>query len=708
MIFPFSFGRSLLLLGLIASSCTVSCDSTKATATTLKWAIQGLGAAPFLGQHTGVAVADLNNDGALDVLVAAGRHWIDQPYVLMNLGSYDDNREQSSNNVNTKTISKSSASSQPFHQGFPTVLFSAPLPLGDPGGYYQVDVTDRLSPFLVGTSDKNSSISNAHAVLLVGGTCHVTKKPLFPGWNISACTRGQNFPAVVLQVSVAGCSVATPDVPCDLQWKEIWRDPNPQGDRNGGFAQSPYLVNSVLGDGTLVDSVESVSSAAEVSTSGGAPPPAVVLVGQGGVAVYPLVAGDPLSFATTPSFTQPPPEFRDDQVDPRSDLPRYAAWAVATTSFGRKPLPNQRPLLVLGPRSDYNTPPNPIRVLVEELDRWNSSSTKNGDDDAKASIITIFLGGEAYTGNPWYALQPTGLKLADLDGDGIDDLVEANFLYRDQLADGFPVPQRVHLSSSSSSLSASTNSDHRTPWPTTQTLLLLPEGGRTLAVGQIYDDSPWPDLAFATADGQIILFANLGRDNNINGTFLGFDQRDTLHMGQDCPIRDVAIVPGLLTRPLYYGCNESKSNSSPTTSVSIVCAVTCGANPDSFRPNNRQPNSSSVDNHSLLNISGNVIFHGFYHIESGGNFQCASSSSSSSNQNLQGIANEGRNERAHKPYYHALFAVLLLGLLGGSLVMAWKFGSRSASDYYSRVRTRTDDVGVVVEQPRTVDQSENA
>lgn len=49
---------------------------------------------PFYGQHVGVAYADLNGDGVNDILFAAGRHWVDQSYALINLGPvYGDNGE---------------------------------------------------------------------------------------------------------------------------------------------------------------------------------------------------------------------------------------------------------------------------------------------------------------------------------------------------------------------------------------------------------------------------------------------------------------------------------------------------------------------------------------------------------------------------------------------------------------------------------------
>ena len=45
---------------------------------------------PFGGQHSGVAVIDLNNDGYNDLLFSAGRHSLDQSFAMINLGLMED------------------------------------------------------------------------------------------------------------------------------------------------------------------------------------------------------------------------------------------------------------------------------------------------------------------------------------------------------------------------------------------------------------------------------------------------------------------------------------------------------------------------------------------------------------------------------------------------------------------------------------------
>lgn len=175
----------------------------------LEWTSQFL-PSPFQGEHTGVAVYDLNGDGYLDVLYAAGRHGIDQAFALINLG-YNDDR---------------------------TFRFSEPVPIGVPGGYYQIDV----APL--------SSLAEGHvAVLLAGGTCG----------EPTACTPGDVQAATVLDVVVSQCSVDQPEVKCQSSYIAIWTDENPAGDRNGAFSL-PF------GDG-----------------SGDS---AIVLAGKGGLAIF--------------------------------------------------------------------------------------------------------------------------------------------------------------------------------------------------------------------------------------------------------------------------------------------------------------------------------------------------------------------------------------------------------------------------------------
>lgn len=164
-----------------AATALVAIQATISTSA-LEWHSQNLGQ-PYGGQHTGVAVYDLNGDGFLDLLFAAGRHSLDTAFVLINLGRNDTKDD-----------------------GKPEFVFSDPLPL-QYGGFYQVDVATL------------SSLDPGHlAVLLAGGT------GVF------------NTPAVILDVLVSGCSVQYPLRECQLNASVIWTEPDPAGNRDGQFS----------------------------------------------------------------------------------------------------------------------------------------------------------------------------------------------------------------------------------------------------------------------------------------------------------------------------------------------------------------------------------------------------------------------------------------------------------------------------------------
>ena len=80
---------------------------------------------------------------------------------------------------------------------------------------------------------------------------------------------------------------------------------------------------------------------------------------------------------------------------------------------------------------------------------------------------------------------------------------------------------------------------------------------RSIAAGHIYDDPDYPDVALGMADGQVLVFANLGNDEYGNHT--GFQYQQTLDVGLlQCQIRDIKIAS-------LYPCTRS-----------IICAMTCG------------------------------------------------------------------------------------------------------------------------------------
>lgn len=224
------------------------------------------------GEHTGVAVYDLNGDGYDDVLFAAGRHSIDQPYALINLGKYENG----------------------------TIRFSEAIPLGNPGGFYQIDV----SPL--------SSLEAGHvAVLLAGGTCTVAE----------LCQPGSFQPAIVLDVYIQGCSESNPNRQCQSSVTEIWRDAKPAGDRNGAFA--PTLGNGL--------------------------DPAIVLAGNSCVSIFePNTDG---TFPTPPTFLVIPQDKVENQkVD---NIDRAAGLAVGYIG--------DRPGLIVGLRT--SKPPSPLGKL---------------------------------------------------------------------------------------------------------------------------------------------------------------------------------------------------------------------------------------------------------------------------------------------------------------------------------------------------------
>jgi hypothetical protein len=238
-----------------------------------RWKQQSLPTpANSLGEHTGVAVYDLNGDGYDDLLFAAGRHSVDQSYALINLGK----------NVNG------------------TVRFSEAIPLGRPGGFYNVDA----SPL--------SSLEEGHvAVLLAGGTCAVA----------ALCQPGSHQPAIVLDVSIKACSVSTPDRRCKSSVREIWRDADPQGDRNGAFA--PTLGNGL--------------------------DPAIVLAGRSCISIFEptdagaFPAGLPPTFLVTPQA----------KVSNSNNIERAAGLAVGYIG--------DRPGLIAGVRT--SRPPAPLGKL---------------------------------------------------------------------------------------------------------------------------------------------------------------------------------------------------------------------------------------------------------------------------------------------------------------------------------------------------------
>jgi hypothetical protein len=516
---------------------------------------------PFAGQHTGVAVYDLNGDGYLDLLFSSGRHWIDQSYVMMNLGIVD------AVDTDPEDNGSSSRKKKPQQQ----YKFSKEYPIGEPGGYYQVDATT-LS-FMNDARRRNDNNERrtmmkerVHhtAVLLAGSVCTVGGENEFGG-----CEFGSMEPAVLLDVSVHGCSVHQPDVECAVEWNEIWREPNAQGNRNGAFAAS--LGNDV-GD------------------------PAIVLVGTGGISIF-----EP----KTKKYhnkrggkeQQPRYSYYDDKeptlmIAPDDQILAEKDQIARSTGLAVGYLGDYWPGIIVGPRTSRSVYPAPLIAVYKDKTKSNSAvnvnrnsiaindDTDGNDDDddtdddgnrndddssnrGNAAYDWYDFGDARYEGDYRKAPQPSGLVLTDLNGDGYFDIVEASNLNPPDIIDGYGLDQNYYLLDENGYAI-----NNQRP----SRIFTSPKGARSVHAGNIYNDSAFPDLAFGDSDGHVILFANLGNapsmedDNDENGSvhkkkhekFLGFEQRDVFQVSNiGCEVRGIKIA------------------SLSPCSVSILAAVTC-------------------------------------------------------------------------------------------------------------------------------------
>eukprot|EP00977_Amphora_coffeiformis_P004241 scaffold896_cov172-Amphora_coffeaeformis.AAC.8 len=387
---------------------------------------------PYEGQYTSLASADLNSDGYPDLLISAGKHWVDQPYVLMNLGN-DDNSGG--------------------------VRWSDPLPIGPPAGYYAVEA-GRFS-FLP---------ADAWGVLLAGGDC---KYPV-PN-QFGSCVPGTTSPALLLKVSVQGCLAGTTG-PCNLEWDIVWQDMTHRGDRNGALAYD-------LGNG--VD-------------------PAIVLTGVGGVRVFEHPYG------TLPTFTMAPEEALPQVDDAITRGTGLVVGNIGTKYTG----------FFVGTRTLQSAPPAPLVGV------WKTG-------EAQYSWYTMFENNR-YQGSARNTIdvQATGLALADLNGDGILDVIESNYLKPVELLPGQPVQQDYSLLNEEG-------------FPTqVATFSWEKEGCRSVDAGFLFMDSELPGVVLGTSGGDVVLFANLGNDDE--GNFRGFEERFRFITEDDCEVRGVKIVPNLM------------------------------------------------------------------------------------------------------------------------------------------------------------------
>ena len=423
---------------------------------------------PYYAQDTGIASADLNGDGANDLLFATGRHWVDQSYALINLGPrYDDNGD------------------------FVGTRFSEALPIGRPGAFYQVD-TLKIDP--------ESTVSTAQKtkVLLVGGSCNQPDRNDF-----GSCTPGVSTPARVFVVTMSryGCSVTNPDAECNLDFDRIWIHDDPKGDRNGGFI-------------TTASSDDSFA-----------------LLGQGGCEIF-RFNGDTYE----PSFSLATAA----NDDPRSMMSRYAGFAAGYN-------PKLGGMLAAGRRTEWDEPEKDSNGDYIGINKIIYEKT---DDDYKVWTLPGSLSGVPYGSTSSYHMQSTGFAFADINGDGVDDLLEATYLKDIQREDGYTFPQMIHFFNADGAIYESMKVME------TENL----DAGRSVTTGMLFGESELPDVIFATHAGIVNFFANMGLDED--GNWLGLEKRHTLKVGtDDCPIRDMVVTTLVEEDDRYY--------------AGVVCAVTC-------------------------------------------------------------------------------------------------------------------------------------
>ena len=424
---------------------------------------------PYYGQDTGIASADLNGDGANDLLFATGRHWVDQSYALINLGPrYDENGD------------------------FVGTRFSEALPIGRPGSFYQVDAL---------SIDSKGSFSTAQRtkVLLVGGTCTKPDRNDFGG-----CTPlGASTPARVFVVSMSryGCSITNPDAECYLDYDPIWIHDDPQGDRNGGF------ISTASSDDSFA------------------------LLGQGGCEIYKF-DGDTydLSFNLASVANE----------DPRSMKSRYAGFAAGYN-------PKLGGMLAAGRRTEWDEPEKDANGDYVGI---NKIIYEEADDDYNVWTLPASISGAPYGSTSAYHMQSTGFAFADINGDGVDDLLEATYLKDVQREDGYTFPQMIHFFNADGAVYESLEVME------TENL----DAGRSVTTGQLFGQSELPDVVFATSEGTVNLFANMGLDKD--GDWLGLEKRHSLKVGTlDCPIRDMTVTTLFEDDDRYF--------------AGVVCAVTC-------------------------------------------------------------------------------------------------------------------------------------
>jgi len=354
------------------------------------------------------------------------------------------------------------------------INWSDPVYIGPKGRYTQIDVFTGLSTL------KSEEV----AVLLVGGS--------------ESDSDENNTPSELGRVTVSGCETG-PDSCKANRWRPsaIWKDINPKGDRNGALAPS--------------------------ITNGETPDPAIVLSGEGGVAIYlPDVDGN---YKETAEFVVTPSEISNN-------TDRGQALDVGFVG--------NLPGVVVGAKTfETESPAPPLIAIIQDI----------GENPPSFKKFTIDNGRE-YPGNEFrFAMQPNGVALGDWNGDEFTDIAATSFIKRRHIEDPFLLPQWYYEVQEKRTGPKETSY----PLPTNEYYDISKDvalntnfGGRSIASGILFPDNNLPDIVIGGDDDTIRFLANKGTADD--GTFLGFEERGVYKIEfedpefEECSIRDLMIV----------------------------------------------------------------------------------------------------------------------------------------------------------------------
>jgi len=371
-----------------------------------------------------------------------------------------------------------------------------------------------------------SSLSEPEvAVLLVGGSASDSDL-----YNTSSVLGG---------VTVTGCPQN-----CQATWNQLWNDTSPQGDRNGALAST--ITNGITAD------------------------PAIVLTGEGGVAVFlPLENG---TYAEDPAFVLPVTNFTDDHIN------TDRAQALDVGFVGNLPG------MIVGAKTfDNGSPAPPLLTIVQNIDDRQSFKKFTIND------------GDTYSGDDSLAIIPNGVALGDWDGDGLTDFAATSFVKGRDLVDGYEdlsqwhylvqkpwpckndskfrtesdkekqdnkncrwvakkskykkrckgkgktgKPRTEEIDAVDACPKACKNCPIKAPSMKRNEASSYESGGRAIASGVLFsDNNSLPDIVIGYDDDTIHFLSNKGIDGKI---FSGFEVREVYQLEYGCSIRDLQIV----------------------------------------------------------------------------------------------------------------------------------------------------------------------